>query len=260
MKIGTTSMVFWQTGLSEGIQTAARLGFDSIEIWISHFQKETGLSAVALAELLELSGMSCTIHAPILDINIASVNAGIRRESTAQQIEAVELCATLGGELVVVHPGQLSSKRTDPDEHWKHQADSYVQILEAAQAQGVIVTVENMEWDKENELVRTASDIKRLQGMIGDYHLPVTLDITHLADTARCIDAIDTLGDSIVHVHVSDFGKKNHIALGDGILDLKKILQRLQERRFDGILSFEIFIPGSAAKLGEQRDKLLALL
>ncbi|MBE0635638.1 sugar phosphate isomerase/epimerase [Candidatus Bipolaricaulota bacterium] len=260
MKIGTTSMVFWQTGLSEGIQTAARLGFDSIEIWISHFQKETGLSAAALAELLEQSGMSCTIHAPILDINIASVNAGIRRESTAQQIEAVELCATLGGELVVIHPGQLSSKRSDPDKHWKHQADSYVQILEAAQAQGVIVTVENMEWNKENELIRTASDIKRLQGMIGDYHLPVTLDITHLADTARCIDAIDTLGDSIVHVHVSDFGEKNHIALGDGILDLKKILQKLQERRFDGILSFEIFIPGSAVTLGEQRDKLLALL
>ena len=260
MKIGTTSMVFWQTGLSEGIRTVAQLGFDSIEIWISHFQKETDLSTVALAELLERSGMSCTIHAPILDINIASINAGIRRESTAQQIAAVELCAALGGELVVIHPGQLSSKRIDPDEHWQHQADSYVQILEAAQSRGVIVTTENMEWNKADELVRTASDIKRLQGMIGDYHLPVTLDTTHLADTARCIDAIDTLGDSIVHVHVSDFGEKNHIALGDGILDLKRILQRLQERRFDGILSFEIFIAGSAVKLGEQRDKLLALL
>ena len=260
MRIGTTSMVFWQTGLLEGIQTAARLGFDSIEIWISHFQKETELSAAALAELLEQSGMSCTVHAAIRDINIASVNAGIRRESTAQQIEAVELCATLGGELVVVHPGQLSSKRSDPDEQWRHQADSYVQILEAAQAQGVTVTVENMEWNKEDELVRTAPDIERLQGMIGDFHLPVTLDITHLADTERCIDAIDTLGDNVVHVHVSDFGEKGHIPLGDGTLDLKRILQRLQERGFDGVLSFEIFIPGSAEALKAQRDILLSLL
>jgi sugar phosphate isomerase/epimerase len=260
MRIGTTSMVFWQTGLVEGIQTTAQLGFDSIEIWVSHFRKETGLSVGELAALLKRTGMSCTIHAPIRDINIASVNEGIRRESTDQQIEAVELCAALGGELVVVHPGQRSSKRSDPCEHWEHQADSYVRILEAAQAHGVTVTVENMEWEKENELVRTVTDIERLQGMIGDFHLPVTLDITHLADTERCIAAIDALGDSIVHVHVSDFGEKRHIPLGSGTLDLKRILQRLQERRFGGILSFEIFIPGSAATLGEQREKLLALL
>ena len=260
MRIGTTSMVFWQTGLLEGIQTAARLGFDSIEIWISHFQKETGLTAEELAELLKQTGMSCTIHAPIRDINIASVNAGIRRESVAQQIEAVELCATLGGDLVVVHPGQRSSKRSAPAEPWKSQADSYVQILEAAQAHSVTVTVENMEWEKGNELVCTSEDIQRLQGMVGDLPLPVTLDITHLADTERCINAIDTLGDSIIHVHVSDFGEKRHIPLGEGTLDLRRILQRLQDQQFDGVLSFEIFIPGSAAKLREQRDKLLALL
>jgi len=260
MRIGTTSMVFWQTGLVEGIETAAQLGFDSIEIWVSHFQKEAELPAERLARLLKQSGMSCTIHAPIRDINIASVNAGIRRESVAQQIEAVELCAVLGGELVVVHPGQRSSKRSDPEEHWKHQADSYVQILEAAHAHSVTVTVENMEWEKENELVRTAADIERLQGMVGDLHLPVTLDITHLADTERCINAIDTLGDSIIHVHVSDFGTQRHIPLGEGTLDLRRILQRLQEQQFGGILSFEIFIPGSAATLREQREKLLALL
>lgn len=260
MRIGTTSMVFWQTGLVEGIETAAQLGFNSIEIWVSHFQKEVELPAAKLAKLLKQAGMSCTIHAPIRDINIASVNAGIRRESVGQQIEAVELCAVLGGELVVVHPGQRSSKRSDLEEHWKYQADSYVQILEAAKARDITVTVENMEWEKENELVRTSEDIQRLQGMVGNLHLPVTLDITHLADTTRCIDAIDSLRGSIVHVHVSDFGAKRHIPLGDGTLDLKKILRSLQEHEFNGILSFEIFIPGSAATLREQRDKLLALL
>ena len=252
-------MVFWQSGLPEGIQTAAQLGFDSIEIWTSHFQKEVGLSVGELGQLLKQAGISCTIHAPIRDINIASVNAGIRRESTAQQIEAVELCSALGGELVVVHPGQRSSKRSNLDEHWKYQAESFVQILEVAQAKGVTVTVENMEWDKENELVRTAADIERLQGMVDGFHLPVTLDITHLADTTRCIDAIETLRENIVHVHVSDFGEKAHISLGEGTLDLRGILQTLQEQRFEGVLSFEIFIPGFARTLEAERNKLLDL-
>lgn len=260
MRIGTTSMVFWQTGLVEGIQTAAQLGFDSIEIWVSHFQKETDLTTDRLAKLLKEAGLACTIHAPIRDINIASVNEGIRRESTAQQIEAVRLCAALGGELVVVHPGQLSSKRNDANEQWEYQADSYRQILEEAKAHGVTVTVENMEWEKENELVRTAKDIQRLQGMVGDFHLPVTLDLTHVADTTRVIEAIDTLGDDIIHVHVSDFGEKRHIPLGDGILDFKPIFQRLKEKGFNGILSFEIFIPGSAEQLKQEKEKLLNLL
>ncbi len=260
MRIGTTSMVFWQTGLADGIEKATKIGFDSIEIWVSHFQKEIDLTTDRLAKLLKEAGLACTIHAPIRDINIASVNEGIRRESTAQQIEAVRLCAALGGELVVVHPGKRSSKRNDANEQWGYQANSYRQILEEAKAHGVTVTVENMEWEKENELVRTAKDIQRLQEMVGDFHLPVTLDLTHVADTTRIIEAIDTLGKDIIHVHVSDFGEKRHIPLGDGILDFKPIFQRLKERGFNGILSFEIFIPGSTEQLKQEKEKLLSLL
>ena len=178
----------------------------------------------------------------------------------AQQIEAVKLCAALGGELVVVHPGQRSSKRNDLDEQWKYQADSYRQILEAAKAHEVTVTVENMEWEKENELVRTAEDIQRLQQMVGDSHLPVTLDLTHVADTTRIVDAIDILGKDIIHVHVSDFGEKRHIPLGEGILDFPRIFQKLTEKGFSGILSFEIFIPGSSEALKQEKEKLLAFL
>jgi len=255
---GSDSMqVFWQIGLARGIEEIARLGFDAIEIWVSHFEKETDLTTDRLAKLLKEAGLACTIHAPIRDINIASVNEGIRRESMAQQIEAVKLCAALGGELVVVHPGQRSSKRNDLDEQWEYQADSYRQILEEAKAHGVTVTVENMEWEKENELVGTAEDIQRLQGMVGDSHLPVTLDLTHVADTTRIIEAIDTLENDIIHVHVSDFGEKRHIPLGEGTLDFPRIFQELMGKGFSGILSFEIFIPGSSQALKQEKEKLL---
>lgn len=253
-------MVFWHADLAAAVTQVAELGFDAIEIWVSHLEKADGISSSKLARLLREAGLACTVHAPFKDINIASVNKGIRRESTAQMIAAVGLCAELGGELVVIHPGKLSSKRSDPDEQWKYQVDSFHQILEAAKARGVIATVENMEWDKENELVRTAEDIGRLQRMLPNFHLPVTLDTAHMADTGRILDAIKLLGSDIVHVHVSDFGPPRHIPLGKGTLDFEAIVKKLKEVGFNGIFSLEVFIPGSVEKLAAEREKLVKLL
>lgn len=260
MRIGTTSMVFWHADLATAVTQVAELGFDAIEIWVSHLEKADGISSGKLARLLREAGLACTIHAPFKDINIASVNKGIRRESTAQMIAAVDLCAELGGELVVIHPGKLSSKKSDPDEQWKYQVDSFHQILEAAKARGVTATVENMEWDKEGELVRMAEDIGRLQRMLPDFRLPVTLDTAHMADTGRIIEAIELFGSDIVHVHVSDFGPPRHIPLGEGTLDFAAIIKKLHEVGFAGILSLEVFIPGSAERLAAEREKLVRLL
>ena len=242
-QIGTTSMVFWHLGLAEGIKQAADLGFDAIEIWVRHFNRQHELTQQQLARLLKEAGLASTVHCPIRDINIASVNEGIRRESVHQMIEAVDFCAEIGGKLLVVHPGRRSSKRENLEEQWQYQVDSFGKILETAYDKGVIVTVENMEWEKENELVRTPQDIKRLQTMLPEFNLPITLDTTHMADTSRIVNAIKQLGSDIIHVHLSDYGANRHIPLGEGSLDFKSIFQKLFTTGFHGILSFEVFIP-----------------
>ena len=260
-RIGTTSMVFWRLGLAEGIEQAAKLGFDAIEIWVRHFERQRELTQRQLARLLKEAGLASTVHCPIRDINIASVNEGIRRESVRQMIEAIDFCAEIEGELLVVHPGKRSSKRENLEEQWQYQADSFGKILEAAHDRGVTVTVENMEWEKENELVRTPQDIKRLQMMLPEFNLPVTLDTTHMADTLRIIDAVKELGSDIIHVHLSDYGATRHIPLGEGNLDFKSIFQELFTTGFYGILSFEVFIPSDPVKKLEcEKRKLEEIL
>ena len=254
-------MVFWGTDLADGLRQADCLGFDAIELWTSHLEKESHLSAEGLARLLREAGLACTIHAPIRDINIASANRGIRRESTSQMIDSVDLCASLGGELVVVHPGKLSSRHSDPEQHWSYQVVAYREILAAASDRGVVVTTENMEWEKKDELVRTPQEIRRLQASVSEYRLPVTLDLTHLGETGRVLEAIDMLADDIVHVHVSDCGPPLHIPLGQGTLDLKTILHELRRGGFSGILSFEIFMPpGTSSSLEKEKAKLVELI
>ncbi len=261
MRIGTTSMVFWRRDLSEGIREAAELGFHAIELWVSHLEKESDLSLDVLVRLLDEAGLARTLHAAIRDINIASANAGIRRESTSQMVDAVGIAAAIGAELVVVHPGRLSSRHSDPEKHWAYQVDAYRQVLKAATDRRVTVTTENMEWEKKDELVRTVADIRRLQVMLSEFRLPVTLDLTHLGTTERVLDAIEQLGDDVVHVHVSDCGPPMHIALGRGTLDLPRIVRELDRSGFRGILSLEVFLPvGEEAALRAEKEKLAAML
>ena len=254
-------MVFWGTGLEDGLRQAARLGFDAVELWTSHLEKENHLSTGELARLLHEAGLACTIHAPIRDINIASANGGIRRESTSQMIDSVNLCADLGAELVVVHPGRLSSRHSNPEVHWEYQIAAYREVLAAAADRGVVVTTENMEWEKKDELVRTPQEVRRLQTALPEYRLPVTLDLTHLGETERVLEAIDVLADDIAHVHVSDCGPPLHIPLGEGRLDLKRIFRELQSGGFSGILSFEIYMPpGTSSSLEKEKAKLVGLI
>ncbi len=153
-------------------------GFDTVEIRVSQFERQKHISSKQPNRILKEAGLAATVHVLIRDMNIASVNNGIRREAVRQMIEAVNFCAEIEGLLVVVHPGKRSSKLEDIEEQWKHQIDSLEKIHKTAAAKDAMVTVEIMEWEKAEKLVRTAEDIRRLQASLPEFCLPVTLDTT----------------------------------------------------------------------------------
>ena len=123
MRIGTTSMVFWNWDLTQFVKKTGELGFDTIEIWTRHFKKQDKVTPKQLNRLLKEAGLAATVHVPIRDLNIASINKGIRKESVAQMIETINFCAEIEGELVVMHPGRLSGRMEDPEEQWRCQLE-----------------------------------------------------------------------------------------------------------------------------------------
>lgn len=70
----------------------------------------------------------------------------------------------------------------------------------------------------------------------------VTIDTTHLG-TWNCepFEYLDLVSSKIVHVHISNY-KKNleHCLPNDGILNLKKFLQKLYKLNYDGGISIEV--------------------
>ena len=257
-------MMFWSGTVEEAIPTVAGLGFDVIEIWAEHLWRGDETPG-RVRQALERERLLCTVHCPIMDVNITSPNRGIRAESLRQNLAAVDLAAGLGAQLLVTHPGQLFSRHNSLNEYWDIQLAAFEQIVALAQRRSMRVAVENMDLQSGTEVVKTAGDVHGITGHFGPHELGVVLDTTHLNTTDRNLDFVAQCA-GIVHTHLSDAatlpaGKvRTHLALGEGGLDFARILSALLPK-YNGILSLETFIPaGNPGKIRSQRQLLSALV
>ena len=258
--IGMTSMTFWNCTVEEALPQIAEMGYDAVEIWAEHLWRDD-LNPSSVACSLETHGLRRTVHCPIMDLNITSPNAGIRKESVRQNIQAITLAHDLGAELVIVHPGALFSKHDSLDKYWEWQLDAFERFVAEALRLGVRLVVENMDVQSKKEVVKTAQDIRRITDHFAPGELGFILDTTHLGTLELNLSLMAQF-DEIAHVHVSDAevmpsGQvRTHLPLGEGKLDFKRLLEALLPR-LTGILQFETFIPpGNPDKVLAQKEYL----
>ena len=261
MYFGTTTMVFYSKPLDEAIAAISRCGFDYAELWMDQVWREfPERPANAVRAILGRHGMKATVHCPIMDVNIASPNAGIRNESIDQLLDCIEFAQHIDARLVVVHPGRRFSLKESIEEHWAAQVGALGCAFDRAEHLGVILALENMEIDKEIASVRDYPDMLRVIDDCGVPDLKITLDTAHMRDTQVILRFIDKLGPRIAHVHVSDATDKAlHLRIGEGSLDLPAIVRALEDHKFAGVYSLETYIPGDEEALAEERRKLAGL-
>jgi len=108
MKLALASTTVRSSSPSESIDIASRLGYDAVEIW-AELLWASGEEPVAVGEKAKANGLALSIHGPIRDLNVTSVNSGIRRESRAQYTQAMEDAARMGAKIIVLHPGAFQS-------------------------------------------------------------------------------------------------------------------------------------------------------
>ena len=129
-------------------------------------------------------------------------------------------------------------------EAWGAVVESLSSVVETAEQQGVVVTVEPVF----GMLVHDYYTLKELLGQLHSDYLAVNLDPSHFAlygnDTAW---AVRMLGNKIRHVHVKDaFGRPGVFGetfmfpfLGEGIIDWTAFFGALKEIDYRGYLSLE---------------------
>ena len=228
MKLGFTTLAVFMNENNEIIDLAQKHDFEIIEI--------LGEDMILEKDNHEFRdcGLDIRIHSPTVDINIASLNKGIRKESIRQIINCAHIAEDLNASAITVHPGIIG--RNEP--HLREQAMLYsiASIGEIIDNSNVAISVENMPV-RGKFLGNTVEEIERIQEETGCY---LTIDTGHGNTCGNLEEMLNLKKISYCHLNDNDGKKDQHIALGDGTMDLK-LLKKIDTaiielNNFDNIL------------------------
>ncbi|MBQ2227081.1 MAG: sugar phosphate isomerase/epimerase [Methanobrevibacter sp.] len=228
MKLGFTTLALFMEPTPDIINLAKKHDFEIIEILAEDPLYEKDNSAFIDC------GLDIRMHAATVDINIASINKGIRAESVRQMIHCGQYAEKIGAKTITVHPGIIG--RNDP--HLRKRAlemaiDSVGEIMDNT---NVEISVENMPV-RQKFLGNTVEEIEMIQEATG---CSLTIDTGHGNTCGNLEEMLSLKNISYCHLNDNDGVKDSHIPLGDGTLDLnllKKIDTAIIElNNFDNIL------------------------
>lgn len=227
--------------VGESIDYAVKSGCGGIEIQTDYLPEDEG-ELDAVFALAREHGLFVSLHGPSGDINISSLNRGIRRESVNQIKAAIDIARRYGLEKVTVHPGLLSSARENVEAKWQVMLGSMEELADHARDARVHLGVENME-KRKKELVFTVEDLNRFAPIAqGNPYFGVTLDFCHFATNGILAPKLDELLLPVKNVHISQcVGGKPHFALYQaGELCPEKVARMLDAIGYDGSVVMEI--------------------
>jgi sugar phosphate isomerase/epimerase len=217
----------------------------------------------SVADLQQELAFACTVHLPFLWIEPASLNEPIRQASLASLRQAAEITCAVDVQTYVLHlwgstTGLIVSQLQDP-----------------AQRQAVVGA---LMWQAGRSLADLCESIEpadlcveNLEDSLFDLALPfieqqgtsICLDVGHLVLQGHSeLEFLEQHIDRIREIHLHDAlvpptGEQrrasDHLALGQGQIDLAAFLQRLEELEYDGPIILEV---NSQADLEQSLDQL----
>jgi sugar phosphate isomerase/epimerase len=241
MHFGISTRVFQEYSACEALDRIAQAGFQAAELQMEHLWKadEAPEEIVRHAERL---GMELCLHSPCHDVNITSLNPGIRKESLSQVKQSIITGRRLGVTRVVIRSGYPSSPEVYDDVYWRQMEETCALINRWAQRQGIMIGLKGMANLPKHQHT-TPKSIRRILTR-GWSNIGLTFDVvgarTHM-DPVEFLRQVDP--EWIVHVHLSDSSSKaTHLPLGEGELDLQRILREL-DKVYDGLVIVDGAIP-----------------
>ena len=224
----STSSVYPES-TATAFATAARLGYDAVEVMVGLDEASQDLATVAhLSAYHELP--VCAVHAPclLLTQRVWGTDPWAKLERSA------EMASACGSDLLVVHPPFRCQRR---------YAQGFVAgVADLTARTGVTFAVENMyPWRASGRAVDVYAPH---WDPVGHGYAATTLDVSHAA-TAQ-VDPVGLarrLGPSLRHLHLTDgsgSARDEHLIPGRGSQPVGELLGHLATADFTGHLVLEV--------------------
>ncbi|MCE5295666.1 MAG: sugar phosphate isomerase/epimerase [Euryarchaeota archaeon] len=179
-----------------------------------------------LNELLPSYDIECSVHTPLSDVNIGSLNPRMREAAMSEVISAIECTGRLGMNPFTLHPGFYTPLgMTDKEAAQAVTRGSIKTIDKVAKDNGVIVALENMP-DMPISMITTPEE---MASSIEGTEIKICLDLGH-ANTTGNIESYLELKELIANIHIHDNNGKydQHLTIGNGNIDFKSFMPKLR--------------------------------
>ena len=246
MKIGASTLAGLHEKLEDILDFIESLGLEYAEL-VHQFPYEHIDS-----EILESYNLKYSIHSPFMDVNIASLQEKSRLNSIAQIKSSIDLANKINAQTVVVHPGLMPFlARPFEDKVYEIADESIKELGDYGKDLGITAAIENMP-TFEGMIYQS---LEKLDKLLCENEMFMTLDIGHANHVGYPADAM--YFDSIKHIHAHDnFGDDDsHLALGEGDINLKQIINTFESKNYDGIYIIEVNDEDSIKKSYEYLTK-----
>jgi sugar phosphate isomerase/epimerase len=261
------------------LQIAAH-GFETVEVFATrtHFDYHNPAAVADLQEWMAQAGLTLHgIHAPVMSayeggrqigpFSLASSDADARARAVAETEQALHIARRIPIKVFTTHLGlPRPAPRGVPPDGRAAARRSIEELQRTATPLGVQIAVEVIP----NELSRAGSLVhfveEDLDGVEG---LPVgiCLDVGHAHLDGDLVDAIETVSEHFVSIHLHDNRGRadDHLVPFEGTIDWPAALTAVLKVGYDGTLMFEIGAHGSpkdtlarAQRARQRMERLLA--
>lgn len=190
------------------------------------------------SDLINSYDLKTSVHSPLSDINIASLNESIRKASVREIKDSIDLASKIDASVVIVHPGHMAFLvREFKDELMQSSFKSLKECLKYAEEYGINLCVENMP-EMDGMICKSLEELYELTQKTG---ASIALDVGHAHSMGLSVDEMLKY-DNIGHIHLSDNDGSfdNHDAIGSKNIDFKSLFKGLKKRKFDGVCVIEV--------------------
>jgi len=169
--------------------------------------------------------LRCTLHAPFHDLNPGALDPKVAEVTHLRFLRTLEAAQSLGAELVVFHPGYERWRYGHRPELWLEQSLKFwPEIIRRAQSANIRIALENV-------FDQAPDPLALLLERLGCAHFGHCFDIGHwhIFRQQELDDWLERLGPHLFHLHLhdNDGTLDQHLALGDGTIELSSMFDRL---------------------------------
>lgn len=241
MQIGISTASFYPLLLEEGIALAAKQGFRQLELFLNAESEYAPAFCNECRRRMEDLGVQAQSVHPFdsaMEGHLLFSDYARRTKDALDRYRYyMEAAARLGARYFTFHGETMRARGLPPSHPDAMRFDTYAALCEIGEEFDVVFTQENVSWCR-------SSDPMFLQLLYE--HVPklrFTLDTKQALRAGRSWrDYVDTVGDRIVNLHVSDYSSESDCLLpGRGILEFGELFRRMKRCGYTGNAIIEVY-------------------